>query len=118
MIWFVTDLSHIDRYILGQHIRGFADFFFQLNLLPPYSLRSQRFTIERTPKKHDSRFYTFTAFKKTKNHKIFSILNLPSLLVKFSHLFQQMTLLMTYVFIWENGLRLAQHWMKNQLHVF
>ena len=30
-----------DRQILWHHIQGYADFFFQLNLLPPYSLRSQ-----------------------------------------------------------------------------
>ena len=30
-----------DRQILWHHIRGYVDFFFQLNLLPPYSLHSQ-----------------------------------------------------------------------------
>ena len=30
-----------DKQILWHHIRGYVDFFFQLNLLAPYSLRSQ-----------------------------------------------------------------------------
>ena len=30
-----------DRQILGHHIRVCVDFFYKLNLLPPYSLRSQ-----------------------------------------------------------------------------
>ena len=27
-----------DKQILGHHIEGYVDFFFQINLLPPYSL--------------------------------------------------------------------------------
>ena len=37
---FVTD-GQTDRQILWQHIGGYVDFFFQLNLLLPYSLCSQ-----------------------------------------------------------------------------
>ena len=38
-----------DRQILLHHLRGYPDFFFQLNLLPPYSLCKHVYFLTRVP---------------------------------------------------------------------